>query len=166
MYPLGIESGVPWEILLCSLGAPRGASRGAREASGVALLTILHNSSVSRADDRGAKLLSTPLGDLDFQEEVLQSRLATVEKLLQDLHLLEDPHVEYALLRSCYSFPKLAYTLRTVDTSQHKAFLDRFDAAVRWARPWCRPSGTRPPSPSAGEGSACGGRRGTGRPPT
>jgi hypothetical protein len=88
---------------------------------------------VTRADDRGAKLLGAPLGNLEFQEEVLESRLATVEKLLQDLHLLEDPHVEYALLRSCYSFPKLAYTLRTVDTSQHKAFLYKFDAAVRAA---------------------------------
>ena len=39
--------------------------------------------------------------------------------------------MEYTLLKSCFSFPKIAFALRTTDTSNHLLFLDRFDKAVR-----------------------------------
>jgi hypothetical protein len=41
--------------------------------------------------------------------------------------------MEFTLLRSCFSFPKLAYSLRTVDVLQHQQFLNNFDSAVRVA---------------------------------
>jgi hypothetical protein len=44
--------------------------------------------------------------------------------LVDDLHLLEDPHTKYALLRSC--FPKLSYMLCMV-------FLKSFDAVMQAA---------------------------------
>jgi hypothetical protein len=85
---------------------------------------------VTRAENRGFKLLGAPVGSHDFEEAILGERLAGVQRLLDSLHTLEDPHMEYTLLRNCFSFPKLAYTLRTVDTSLHPAFRKDFDAAV------------------------------------
>ena len=51
--------------------------------------------------------------------------------MLSELHILEDPHIEYTLLRSCFSFPKFAFALRTVDTSGHPDILQDFDLAVK-----------------------------------
>ena len=31
----------------------------------------------------------------------------------------DDPHFEFSLLRSCFAFPKFAFSLRTTDTSVH-----------------------------------------------
>ena len=86
---------------------------------------------VTRAEDGGVKLLGAPVGGYEFEEQILELRLQTVQSLLDRLHLLEDPHMEYALLRSCFSFPKFGYSLRTVDTSRHPAVLTRFDQAIR-----------------------------------
>ena len=44
---------------------------------------------------------------------------------------LEDPHTEFALLRSCLSLPKLSFLLRVVDTSGHRHLLQEFDQVTR-----------------------------------
>ena len=88
---------------------------------------------VTRGEDRGFKLLGAPVGSWEFEKEVLEGRLAGVQQLLDKLHTLQDPHMEYTLLRSCFSFSKMAYSMRTVDVSQHEEFLVRFDQAVRGA---------------------------------
>ena len=62
---------------------------------------------------------------------MLESRLAGVEQLLARLNILQDPHNEYTLLLSCFSFLKMAYSMRMVDVSQHEEFLINFDKAVR-----------------------------------
>ena len=81
----------------------------------------------------GFKLLGAPLGDRDFEEDLVERRLADISHLLERLPLLEDPHMEFTLLKNCFAFPKFAFTLRTLDTSNHPALLDSFDQAVRGA---------------------------------
>ena len=54
-----------------------------------------------------------------------------MRSLVAELHTLEDPHIEYTLLRSCFSFPKFAFALRTVDTSDHPNILQDFDLVVK-----------------------------------
>ena len=86
---------------------------------------------VTRTTEGGFKLLGAPIGEEDFVEEVLRRRLEGVRSLLAELHILEDPHLEFTLLRSCFSFPKFAFALRTVDTSGHQNILQDFDMAVK-----------------------------------
>ena len=57
-----------------------------------------------------------------------------MEEVLDKLHLLEDPHSEYVLLRNlrnCFSLPKLSYALRTVDPAPHSSTLTCFDLLMR-----------------------------------
>ena len=49
------------------------------------------------------------------------------------LPLLEDPHTEFALLRSFLAYPKLSFLLRTVDTSGMSDQLKEFDRITREA---------------------------------
>ena len=88
---------------------------------------------VTRDQVGGCKLLGAPIGDEEFVEEVLEERLVAIQKLLDLLPTLEDPHMEYTLLRYCFSFPKIAFALRSVDTTNHQDLLKRFDEAVRTA---------------------------------
>ena len=88
---------------------------------------------VPRADLRGFKLLGAPLGTEEFEANILEERLVSIRHLLDSLHHLDDPHMEYQLLKSCFSFPKVAFSLRTVDTSHHQQFRQSFDWAVRQA---------------------------------
>ena len=62
---------------------------------------------------------------------MLESRLAGVEQLLARLTTLQDPNMEYTLLLGCFSFSKMAYSMRTVDVSKHEELLIKFDQAVR-----------------------------------
>ena len=88
---------------------------------------------VNRGQESGFKLLGAPLGDETFVEEVLEGRLVGIQQLLDSLPLLEDPHMAYTLLKSCFGYPKFSFALRTVDTTGHQELLERFDAAVRAA---------------------------------
>ena len=88
---------------------------------------------VTRGEDRGFKLLGAPLGSWEYEEEVLGGRIASVQELLDKLQTHQDPHIEYTLLRSCFLFFKVAYSMRTVDVLQHEEFLVRFNQAVRGA---------------------------------
>ena len=88
---------------------------------------------VTRGEDRGFKLLGAPVGSWEFEKEVLEGWLARLQQLLYRLNTLQDPHMEYTLLRSCSSFSKIAYSMRTMEVSLHKEFLVSFDRAVRGA---------------------------------
>ena len=71
------------------------------------------------------------MGTEEFEGEILEERLVSIRHMLDSLHLLDDPHMEFQLLKSCLSFPKVAFSLRTVDTSRHQQFRQNFDWAVR-----------------------------------
>ena len=88
---------------------------------------------VTRVQKKGIKLLGAPVGEKDYKAEILEERVVSVKHLLDNLHHLNDPHIEYNLLRSCFSLNKFSYSLRTVDTSGHQDIMEDFDTAVRGA---------------------------------
>jgi hypothetical protein len=88
---------------------------------------------VTRGVGNGFKLLDAPVGDAEFEKELLEKRLVSIRLLLDHLHLLYGPHQENVLLCSCLSFQKFAYNLRTVDTSGHPGVLRDLDNAMRGA---------------------------------
>lgn len=126
-----------WDLLVAE-GAPRGFHLS-KEKSLVSCQG--HNREdrdplgrgVTRVEGGGFKLLGAPVGNWDYEEQILEERLVSVQHILDSLHLLDDPHMEYTLLRSCFSFPKFAFTLHTLDTSSHKQKLVEFDLAVKGA---------------------------------
>ena len=78
----------------------------------------------------GIIVLGAPVGTVTFEKEALEARILSVEKILDLLPNLEDPHGEYCLLRSCFSLPKITFSLRTIDPSNHMDILARFDYAI------------------------------------
>jgi hypothetical protein len=78
---------------------------------------------VTRVEARGIKLLGAPVGEQEYEAKILEKRLISIQQLLDSLYLLDDPHMEYILLPSCFSLPKFDYNLRTVDTSGHHGVL-------------------------------------------
>jgi len=80
----------------------------------------------------GITLLGAPVStSIPFIEQVLSSRVAKAKESLQQLTLLEDPHMELLLLRSCLSLPKVQYTLRTTSPNLISPFIYSFDLAIR-----------------------------------
>ena len=91
------------------------------------------NKGIPRVRGLGITLLGAPIGHQGFVAEALQEKvdkIATITSLLPDL---QDPHVEFCLLRSCLALPKMMFLLRTVDTSGHQDILSEFDRHVREA---------------------------------
>ena len=56
-----------------------------------------------------------------------------MREITQLLPYIEDPHIEFVLLRSCLALPKLMFSLRTVDTTNHQAPLQQYDRITREA---------------------------------
>ena len=63
----------------------------------------------------------------------MASRILKIRSVLNCLPSLEDPQIELHLLRSCFSFPKLCYSLRTCPSSKLQASLKEFDLLVNEA---------------------------------
>ena len=60
-------------------------------------------------------------------------RIASIKDMVGMLELLEDAQVEFVLLRSCFSLPKVIYLLRTVDPMKHMQLWEEFDLMIREA---------------------------------
>ena len=88
---------------------------------------------ILRVQKTGIKLLGSPIGDRKFVEEFLQSRIEKVRSITAELHGLQQPHLEYVLLRSCLSLPKIVFLLRTTDTTAFHPLLQQFDDITREA---------------------------------
>ena len=126
-----------WDLLV-ELGVPRGLHLSLEKSLVYCPDYDLGDSDpiergVKRVEGVGFKLLGAPLGEKEYEEQLLEKRLADNRHLLDSLHLLEDPHLEYTLLKNCFAFPKFAFSLRTTDTSRHLHLLEAFDGAVRGA---------------------------------
>ena len=80
---------------------------------------------------RGFKLQGAPVGDRRFEGEVLTKRVEGIRVLMQALHSLDDPHIEFNLLPSCFTFPKFSFSMRAKDLSEHQGITRSFDEAVR-----------------------------------
>ena len=88
----------------------------------------------------GVTVLGSPLGYNAFVREALEAKVRKVSETVALLPNVEDPQIEYVLLRACLSLPKLSFLLRTVDTSQYLDVLESFDQVQRNAL--CRILGT------------------------
>ena len=86
---------------------------------------------VPRVMEDGIVLLGSPIGSQEFIEQVIASKVEKVKETVSLLPLIQDPHTEYVLLRSCLSIPKIMFILRTTDPVQHQNLLQQFDSILR-----------------------------------
>ena len=81
----------------------------------------------------GFTLLGCPIGPVDFCEASFHHRVSKIQTTLGLLRDLEDSQLETTLLRSCLSFPKVAFVLRACPPSHIQASALEFDAVMRRA---------------------------------
>ena len=81
----------------------------------------------------GIVVLGAPVGYHAFVKEKLKSKVEKVRGILELLPLLQDPHCEFVLLRSCLSLPKIMFMLRAVNTVDFQDQLIDFDCLIRGA---------------------------------
>ena len=81
----------------------------------------------------GIVLLGSPIGSPLFVEGEIRKKIDKVEEITNLLPLLEDPHTEYVLLKSCLSLPKFSFLLRTINTIGFSQHLQRFDRITKEA---------------------------------
>ena len=81
----------------------------------------------------GITVLGAPVGSEEFIARSLAAKVNKVEQITDLLPLLQDPHIEFALLRSCLALPKVMFLLRAVDTTKFPNVLEQFDAVTRGA---------------------------------
>ena len=86
---------------------------------------------ILRIQDTGIKLLGSPIGDEDYIKRFFQARTDKVRSITAELSSLQQPHLEFVLLRSCLALPKIVYMLRTTDTTSLKPLLHQFDSITR-----------------------------------
>ena len=86
-----------------------------------------------RVREPGIILLGAPLGSPQFVREALKQKVEKVREITSLLPGIEDPHTEFVLLRSCLALPKLMFSLRTVDTTDHQEPLEEYDRVTREA---------------------------------
>ena len=83
--------------------------------------------------ESGIILLGSPVGDLEWEQEAIKSRVKKVKETTDRLQLLQDPQTEFVLLRSCLALPKVMHLLRSVDPSSHLEIWKDFDRITREA---------------------------------
>ena len=83
------------------------------------------------AMEQGILLLGAPIGSMEFCRKVIESRMAKVVTLTQKLSSLRDSQLEFLLLRSGLSLPKVAYILRMVEMEPFVDILQQYDCATR-----------------------------------
>ena len=81
----------------------------------------------------GIIVLGAPVGYEAFVREALHDRTEKVRQSTELLPLLQDPHCEFVLLRSCLATPKVMFMLRALDTSKFGDLLEEFDGITRGA---------------------------------
>ena len=84
-------------------------------------------------EESGVILLGTPIGDEDFVKAAFESKVEKIKALTSLLTELQQPHIEFVLLRTCLSLPKIVFMLRTSDSTSFKHILREFDCITREA---------------------------------
>ena len=87
---------------------------------------------IPRIQEEGFIHLGSPIGSHKFIEESLSAVVKKVGDIIDKLHLLQDSHFEFVILRSCLSIPKVTYNLRTTPPSAatSKVWIE-FDILIR-----------------------------------
>ena len=81
----------------------------------------------------GVTLLGSPISLQEFVREALETKVAKVREIIELLPNIEDPHLEFVVLRACLSLPKISFFLRTVNTMPFPQLLMEFDLLQREA---------------------------------
>ncbi len=82
-------------------------------------------------DISSLEMLGSPLGSPVFCDSyVLDKAIVKSEALIEKLHLLENPQIAYLLLRSCLSYCKMIYYMRTVPVGSMSSASSRFDTMM------------------------------------
>ena len=82
---------------------------------------------VPRAAIDGFHLLGAPVGNIPFSRDAVDARVAKIADIFDTLPSLNDSQIEYALLRSCFSFPKFSYCIRTCEPKSIFPIYEKFD---------------------------------------
>ena len=86
---------------------------------------------IRRIREQGIVLLGSPLGSFPFVQEMIMEKIEAVRDITNHLPLIQDPHSEFVLLRSCFSLPKVMFLLRTIPSTLHLELWKVFDCLVR-----------------------------------
>ena len=100
----------PWPFLLFSLALLPLVEHLVRE-----IPTLVANAldrRIPRVREEGFKLLGAPIGSHTFEDDTLEEKVHKLDQLMDKLSLLEDPHTEYAMQKSCFALPKLSFLMR------------------------------------------------------
>ena len=81
----------------------------------------------------GITVLGAPVGWREFVREKVVAKIEKVRQVTELLPHLREPHLEFVLLRSCLSLPKVMFLLRALDTTEHRDLLGTFDSITRGA---------------------------------
>ena len=85
-------------------------------------------------NDDGFVYLGCPIGNERYVALKVAERVDEIKEVLEKLPSLSDSHVEFVLLRSCFSLPKVSYLLRTTSPSPSSLHYWRlFDSHIREA---------------------------------
>ena len=60
--------------------------------------------------EEGTVLLGSPIGSVDYERQVIQARIDKVGEISDRLPLMEDPELEFVILRSWVSIPKIMFS--------------------------------------------------------
>ena len=83
------------------------------------------------ASSAGFELLGAPLGTDSFIEGSLRRRTDRIAEIIDKLHLIDNPQLEYCVLRSCLSLPRFDFAARTTHPDLHASSMCRFDNLLR-----------------------------------
>ena len=85
---------------------------------------------VCRSSPDGFELLGCPVGLPRFCHETVMRRVRKIADALERLDAINDPQVEYLLLRSCLGIPKLVFALRASPPSFIRQAARAFDELI------------------------------------
>ena len=83
---------------------------------------------VPRTATAGFHLLGAPIGNIPFSRDAVEDRIQKIAEIFDRLPDIGDAQTEFALLRSCFSLPKLTYCLRTCDPAHLLPSYKKFDS--------------------------------------
>ena len=88
----------------------------------------------SKIGDDGFVHLGCPVGSEAFVANHIAQKIEQLRNVIDKIHILQDSHMEYVLLRSCFSLPKMNYLMRTSTPLVSSQFYwNRFDELMREA---------------------------------
>jgi hypothetical protein len=108
------------EKVKSSLWAP--GTHTSKDPLGVGILVV---------EDDGFVILGAPVGSSPYEAEQIRARIREIKEITSLLQHIEDAQIEFVLLRSCFSLPKVIYMLRTVDPTKHQDIWADFDTHIR-----------------------------------